>query len=55
MLKPELAALDRKITTALAPTHEVPDDQMGVKHDENDGSEVKQEHPNIPRSTRIQY
>ena len=42
-LKSELAALDRKITAELAPTHEVPDDRMGVKHDGNDSSEVKQE------------
>ena len=37
MHKSELAALDRKITAELAPTYEVPDDRMGVKHDENDG------------------
>ena len=43
MLKSELAALDRKITTELAPTHEVPDDHNGVNHDENDGTENKQE------------
>ena len=36
-LKSELAALDRKITAELAPTHEVPDDRMGVNHYENDG------------------
>ena len=42
-LKSELAALDRKITAQLAPTHEVPDDRMGVNHDEKDGEEVKQE------------
>ena len=41
--RPEYAALDRKITAELAPTHEVPDDRMGVKHDENDGTENKQE------------
>ena len=39
----ELAALDRKITAELAPTHEVLDDRMGVKHDENDGIENKHE------------
>ena len=43
MLKSELAALDRKITSELAPTHEAPDDHMGVNHDENDGTENKQE------------
>ena len=43
MHKSELAALDRKITAELVPTHEVPDDRKGVNHDENDGSEVKQE------------
>ena len=43
MLKSELAALDRKITAELAPTHEVPDDRKGVNHDENYGTEVKQE------------
>ena len=43
MHKSELAAFDRKITAELAPTHEVPDDRMGVKHAENDGPEVKQE------------
>ena len=43
MLKSELAALDRKITAELAPTHEVPDDRMGVNHNENDGTENKQE------------
>ena len=42
MHKSELAALDRKITAELAPTHNVPDDQNGVNHDENDGTEVKQ-------------
>ena len=42
-LKSELAALDRKITAELAPTHEVPDDRMGVKHDENGGTEIKHE------------
>ena len=42
-LKSELAALDRKITAELAPTHEVPDDRMGVNHDENDGEEVKRD------------
>ena len=40
-LKSDLAALDRKITAELAPTHEVPDDRMGVNHDEKDGDEVK--------------
>ena len=39
----KLAALDRKITADLAPTHEVPDDRKGVNHDENYGTEVKQE------------
>ena len=43
MYKSEFAALDRKITAELAPTHEMPDDRMGVNHDENDGTEVKQE------------
>ena len=43
MHKSELAALDRKITAELAPTHEVPDDRMEVNHNENDGTEVKQE------------
>lgn len=33
-LKSDLAALDRKITAELAPTHEVPDDQTRVNHDE---------------------
>ncbi len=42
-LKSDLAALGRKITAALAPTHEVPDDRMGVNHDEKDGEEVKQQ------------
>ena len=42
-LKSELAVLDLKSTAELAPTHEVPDDRMGVKHDGNDSSEVKQE------------
>ena len=42
-LKSELATLYRKITAELAPTHEVPDDRMGVKHDENDGTENRQE------------
>ena len=42
-LKSDLAALDRKITAELAPTHEVPDDRMGVNHDEKDGEEVKQD------------
>ena len=42
-VRPEYAALDRKITAELALTHEVPDDRMGVKHDENDGTENKQE------------
>lgn len=41
-LKSDLAALDRKITAELAPTHEVPDDQTRVNHDETDGEEVKQ-------------
>ncbi len=38
-LKSELAALDRKITAELAP-----------KHDENDGTEVKQEQSQQPQS-----
>ena len=42
MHKSELAALDRKITVELAPTHEVPDDRKGVNQDENDGTENKQ-------------
>ena len=42
-LKSDLAALDRKITAELAPTHEVPDDRMGVNHDEKDGEEVKRD------------
>ena len=37
-LKSELAALDRKITAELAP-----------KHDENDGTEVKQQEPQQPQ------
>ena len=45
-----LAALDRKITAELAPTHEVPDDRMGVKHDENDGTENKQEQSQQPQT-----
>lgn len=44
-LKSDLAALDRKITTALAPTHEVPDDRMGVNKEEQDGEEVKRDDP----------
>lgn len=42
-LKSVLATLDRKITAELAPTHEVPDDRMGVNHDEKDGEEVKRD------------
>ncbi|WP_209308202.1 hypothetical protein [Barnesiella sp. WM24] len=42
-LKSELAALDRKITAELAPTHEVPDDRMGVNKEEQDGVENKQQ------------
>ena len=42
-LKSDLAALDRKITAALAPTHEVPDDRMGVNKEEQDGEEVKRD------------
>ena len=38
-LKSELAALDRKITAELAP-----------KHDENDGTEVKQEQSTQPQT-----
>ncbi len=41
-LKSDLAALDRKITAALTPTHEVPDDRMGVNKEEQDGEENKQ-------------
>ena len=48
-LKSELAALDRKITAELAPTHEVPDDHKGVNHDENDGTENKQEQSQQPQ------
>lgn len=40
-LKSALAALDRKITAELAAAHEVPDDRMGVNHDEKDGEENK--------------
>ena len=40
-LKSELAALDRKITAELAPTHEVPDGRMGVNKEEQDGVENK--------------
>lgn len=41
-LKSELAALDRKITADLAPTHEVPSDHMGANHeDTTDGEEIK--------------
>lgn len=40
-LKSELAALDRKITAELAPTHEVSDDRMGVNKEEQDGVENK--------------
>lgn len=46
-LKSDLAALDRKITTALAPTHEVPDDRMGVNKEEQDGEEVKRDDPSL--------
>ena len=42
-LKSELAALDRKITAELAPTHEVPDDRMGVNKEEQEGVENKQQ------------
>lgn len=42
-LKSDLAALDRKITAELARAHEVPDDRMGVNHDEKDGEEVKRD------------
>ena len=45
-LKSELAALDRKITADLAPTHEVPSDHMGANHeDTTDGEEIKQSTP----------
>ena len=40
-LKSQLAALDRKITAELAPTHEVPDDRMGVNNEEQDSVENK--------------
>ena len=40
-LKSELAALDRKITAELAPSHEVPNDRMGVNKEEQDGVENK--------------
>ena len=50
MHKSELAALDRKITAELAPTHEVLDDRMVVKHDENDGTENKQEQSTQPQT-----
>lgn len=36
----DLATLDRKITAELAPSHAVPDDRMGVNHEEQDGEEV---------------
>ena len=52
-LKSELSALDRKITAELAPTHEVPDDRMGVNHDEKDGEEVKGEEP-AQQSQRVE-
>ena len=42
-LKSQLAALDRKITADLAPTHEVPDDRIGVNKEEQDGVENKQQ------------
>ncbi len=51
-LKSELAVLDRKITAELAPTHEVPDDRMGVNHDEKDGEEVK--HDDHAQSQRVE-
>ena len=50
MHKSELAALDRKITAELASTYEVPDDRMGVNHDENDGTENKQEQSQQPQT-----
>ena len=50
MHKSDLAALDRKITAELAPTHEVPDDHKGVNHDENDGTENKQEQSQQPQT-----
>ena len=58
MHKSELAALDRKITAELAPTHEVLDDRMGVKHDENDGIENKyeqsqQSQPDVKAETTV--
>ena len=41
-LKSELAALDRKITADLAPTHEVPGDRKEANHeDTTDGEEIK--------------
>ena len=42
-LKSDLVALDCKITAALAPTHEVPDDRMGVNKEEQDSEEVKRD------------
>ena len=36
--------------TELTPTHEVPNDRMGVKHDENDGTENKQEQSQQPQT-----
>ena len=33
---------DRKITAAPAPTHEVPNDRLGVNKEEQDGEENKQ-------------
>ena len=53
MHKSELAALDRKITAELVPTHEVPDDRKGVNHDENDGTEVKHEQSQQPKRRSI--
>ena len=49
--------LDRKITAELAPTHEVPGDRKGFNHDENYGTEVKQEqfqHTSESKNTNIE-
>ncbi|TGY01304.1 MULTISPECIES: hypothetical protein [Bacteroides] len=64
-LKSQLAALDRKITADLAPTHEVPGDRMGANHEtianNTNGEETKptaphQQSANItpPQSTEQQ-
>lgn len=41
-LKSDLADIDRN-TADLVPTHEVPDDRIGVNHDEKDNEENKQD------------